>query len=455
MGTPAPASRRSRRRLAAMATGCCLAAGVLAASGVPALASTPARAASVRAASARAAPFVSFSSFLKATAGARYGSFAAANRSDVVRSAQTFGRMRSYILATYRGVKVRHSFVLDGSYFDCVTVRSQPAVRQRGIRKIATPPRARTLGRRTGPPAARTPASPLSLGRKDRYGHAVSCPAATIPMRRISLAQVTRFPTLSAFFAKGPGGAKAARALIRPTRLLDTAHRYAVMYQGASNYGGNSFLNLWDPEGDFTLSQQWYVGGPGTVEGGWIHYPDAWGYNSVLFTYWTSDNYQDGCYDLDCGAFVQTNSSIPLGASFTAYSSIGGPQYGFSMQWQYYQGNWWMFYQGTAVGYYPGGIYGSGPLATGNASVVEYGGEAVPFGDDAWPQMGSGQFASGGWAQAAFQSQVFYLAQGGPATWAQDLGGIAETPSCYTLGDTEQGSYQGDPIYFGGPGGNC
>src|SRR5207249_7804207 len=62
-----------------------------------------------------------------------------------------------------------------------------------------------------------------------------------------------------------------------------TLHRYAHAYQNVNNYGGASWLNLWDPtptNHQFSLSQQWYVGGSPvqTIEGGWQVYPDLYGH---------------------------------------------------------------------------------------------------------------------------------------------------------------------------------
>jgi neprosin-like protein len=440
---------RSPHILTVMAASGALAVGIIAAPGVTSLASAAVRTTS------SAAPFVPFRSFIRQTTDARYQALATA-RAPGARSRRTFDQMRSYILSAYRGAVVRHTFVLGGTYFDCVTVRTQLTVRDRHIKSIATPPPAiKTRGTHPGQLT-----SPLTQGRTDRYGNAISCPAGTIPMRRITLAGITRFPSLAAFLSKDPPGEKAQVPLpgktTKPASGIEpedsgNAHRYAVGYQYVNNWGGNSFLNLWDPEGDFSLSQQWYVATQGpeqTVEGGWIHYPDAFGYNSVLFIYWTSDGYQDGCYNLDCSAFVQVNNSVPLGASFSSYSSFGGAQVGFDLQWQYFQGNWWMAYGGTWVGYFPGSLYGSGELAGGNAQLTEYGGEADAFGDDAWPQMGSGDFPSAGWSYAAFQSDVFYIGQNSPAYYSS-LSPIVSNPSCYQLGDTTPDTN----IYFGGPGG--
>jgi hypothetical protein len=60
------------------------------------------------------------------------------------------------------------------------------------------------------------------------------------------------------------------------------------------------------------------------------------------------------------------------------------------------------------VGYYPTSIYNGGQLSK-NATAVKYGGETARKTGDSWPQMGSGQFASQGWQQAAYQNTIFYI----------------------------------------------
>lgn len=324
---------------------------------------------------------------------------------------------------------------------------TQPSVRDQGITKIATPPAITTVA----DPAAKQ-VSQIAPGRKDAFGNAMACPTGTIPMRRMTLEETTRFPSLAAYLGKQPVGTS------RPTITPGGPHRYAVGYQWVNNHGSNSWLNLWNPSGDFTLSQLWDVSSASTtqtLEAGWVHYPAKFGGSSVLFIFWTPDNYASGCYNLDCSGFVQTSSAATLGAAFSNYSVSGGAQYGFGLQYKWFQGNWWLFYSNTALGYYPGSIYGSGPLASGGANLVEYGGETYTAGNN-WPQMGSGQFASAGWTFSAFQNTLFYIDTGDVSQWAS-LSPIVTNPGCYTLGivPASSGGSWGSYIWFGGPGGNC
>ena len=430
------------RRLGIAFAASCLVAGTLTA--LPAASAS----ASASAAVATRATFVSYDSFIMATTSARFSTTATAQGTAMKANAQAFGQMQTYILNHYRGVAVKHSYLLDGSYFDCVVTSTQPSVRDLGIKKLATPPPTPTAGQAAGQQALQ-----LGAGLKDAFGNATACPSGTIPMRRMTLGEATQFPSLASYLDKAPAGAS------RPTITPGGPHRYAVGYQWVNNHGSNSWLNVWNVSGDFSISQIWDVSSAATtqtLEAGWIHYPAKFGTNnSVLFIFWTPNNYASGCYNLDCSGFVQTSSAAALGGSFNPVSTNGGGQYGFGLQYKWYQGNWWLYYSNTALGYYPGGIYGSGPLASGGANLVEYGGETYTAGNN-WPQMGSGQFANAGWTHAAFQNTIFYIDTSDASQWAS-LSPIVTNPGCYTLiiVPASQGGSWGTYMYFGGPGGNC
>jgi hypothetical protein len=399
------------------------------------------------------AGFVAFDAFLAGVSNAPYASLSAAGRTGVVHTESTFDEMRSYIQDLYRGVAVTHSFVEDGNYFDCVVTATQPTVRDLGITKLATPPALR--GPVTAQPKSEAPGL---AGTADAYGNATSCAPGTVPMERVSLDRMTRFPSVKAFLAKKPGVVTTPSTV---TPAASNPHRYAVGYQGVANHGGNSWVNLWNPAGDFSLSQQWYVAGSGTgtqtVEGGWIHYPGLFGSKSVLFIFFTPDNYATGCYNLTCTGFVQTDNSIGLGVPFSAYSTVGGTQYGFGEQWLFSGGNWWLFYGSTAVGYYPGSVYRTGPLSSGGSTLAEYGGETTTSNAASWPQMGSGQWANTEFGSAAFQNTLFYIPPAGGSAWL-NLSPIVTNPACYTYEfytAAQNVTGAGAQIYFGGPGGSC
>jgi hypothetical protein len=387
-----------------------------------------------------------------------------------VRDVGSFEQMRQHILLLYQRVDVSHSFMRDSDYFDCVPIEQQPSVRVLHLKEVAAPPPVASMAAASpssdGGPAAisMTPAAQLGPDDQvDQFSNSTKCEEHTIPMRRVTLDELSRFQTVEEFLEKGPHGAGHVGTSDQAPALATPTHKYAYTYQAVNNLGGNSILNNWNPavytsSGEvFSLSQQWYVGGSGaslqTVEGGWQVYPQKYGTtNAALFIYWTATDYQGtGCYNLECPAFVQINNNWTLGARFANLSTVGGTQYGVQMQWKLYGGNWWLYLQGHAVGYYPGSIYRGGQL-TRNATMIEYGGETV--GSTVWPAMGSGHFASAGWQYAAFQSNIFYIDTTSTTQWTR-LTVSTPSPTCYTVAGPSWSTTSGWGVYFyfGGPGG--
>lgn len=427
---------------------------------------------------AQAAPasFVPFNTFKEGVKAAGSGEFMARPESKV-KDAKTFEEMRQHILTMYQGVSVTHSFVLDSDHFDCVPTRQQPAMRTLGLKSIATPPPLSVL-KHAGASDGAAASSSQEAGKVqsitsqldpekqfDEFGNSVRCEADTIPMRRITLEDMTRFDSLKKFFAKGPDGAGQAPKQGVPSTPGPVLHKYAYTYQYVNNLGGNASLNLWSPyvytgsNEIFSLNQEWYVGYTGTTqtaEVGWQNYPGYYGgQNSRLFIYYTADNYnQTGCYNLSCGKFVQVNNNWYFGGGFPNYSVWGGAQYDFSAEYYLYAGNWWLALGGTWVGYYPGSVYNGGQL-THNAQIIEFGGETV--GSNPWPGMGSGGWGSYGWSYAAYQRNLWYIAPTASTYW-DTLTVSQPSSNCYNVAGPYWSSSSGWGIYFydGGPGGyNC
>jgi hypothetical protein len=410
---------------------------------------------------------VPFNDFLQQVSRVAPTSYLAQSTSRV-KTPAAFEEMRQHILTMYGGVSVRHSFLLGSDPYDCVPIMQQPSVRLRGLKSIATAPPSPPVPsgtRLSNPPATQT--GQLRPGQTlDALGNSVICEEGTIPMRRITLEELSRFETLQQFFQKGPNGAGfQPHGQVGPP-VAGPPHRYAISQQNVANIGGSSVLNLWNPRVNTTadgpqamsLSQQWYVaflssGAPQTAEAGWNVNPILYGgsTDTHLFIYWTADGYNTtGCYNLTCVAFVQVVRGNYFGGVFSQVSTDGGPQYEFTLEYFLYQGNWWLNINGTWVGYYPGALYNGGPLATA-ASVIQYGGET--FGPTIWPPMGSGEFAGSWWTRAAYQRNIFYLASPTQAFWAI-LFSYAPSPSCYTdiIGNNSGVTLWNTYLFFGGPG---
>jgi hypothetical protein len=402
--------------------------------------------------------FVPFKEFIANTTAANSAEYLTQSTNHV-KNASEFEDLRQHILTMYQGVEVSHSFVLHSQYFDCVPTNQQPSVRLLGLKSTAQPPPMPALGQDGLTTEAGEGAKQVGPGDEfDEFGNPTHCEENTIPVRRITLDELSRFETLQDFFKKSPDSVAGAAV----------THKYAYANQTVNNFGGNSALNLWRPPVDtskgevFSLSQVWYSGGSGnslqTAEGGWQNYPGKYGtQNSVLFIYWTADGYQTtGCYNLDCAAFVQTNNSYTLGGQWSNYSTLGGTQYDFTVVYELYRGNWWFGISAKNpfvwVGYYPGSLYRGGQL-TMNAQTITYGGETT--GSTIWPPMGSGQWAgNAGFGRAAYQRQIFYVDTTYASQWA-NLTPQQPSPNCYNLSGPIWGGNQiwGIYFYFGGPGG--
>jgi hypothetical protein len=350
---------------------------------------------------------------------------------------------------------VKHSFHgADGDFIDCVDINRQPAMLRPEMvgQKIQTPP---ALKPKAGPLPSNVIAAELTAithaSEVDESGQVRKCPAQTIPIRRVSMEDLKRFPSLEAWYRKSPPGfsneISAPQALSAAGLSTDPEHDYVVMWTTVANWGAQEFLNIWnnhvDNMGEFSLAQTWVVGQQDasdeqTVEAGWQHFPAKYGDDlSRLFIYSTRDWYvSTGCYNLECGDFVQIDSSIPLGGSFSNYSSLGGPQAEMQVDWVKGSdaSDWWLLIQGTWVGYYPRSLFGT---MQHTADVVKWGGEIVntqPGGTHTSTYMGSGDLAEGGFQYAAFHRHVQFV-DTNYNTIDPTLSSFVSNPGCYDLAD--------------------
>jgi hypothetical protein len=422
------------------------------------------------------AQFVPFGSFVENTRNANSSDFLA-HPGNKVKDAAAFEEMRQSILDRYQGVEVTHSFMAGGQHYDCIPINQQPAVRNFNISKIASAPPQELAGRPVTADGNVQPAQLDSEKPADEAGNSTQCGANTVPLLRTTLETTSRFATLQDFYRKSPSGAvnaaqaKAGEAAPKEEFVDPTvaSHKYSFTYQYVNNLGGNANNNIWDPYVNtslgevFSLSQEWYVGGSGsgtqTEEVGWVVYPAMFNDERVhFFIFSTPDDYnvndtKYNCWNNTCGNFVQTADKGLLGAYFNTVSTAGGTQWEFSATYYLYQGNWWLSYQGTWIGYYPGSMY-SGGQNTRNAQLIEAGTEGV--GTTVWPPEGSGAWDSTGWAHAAYQRNLWYIATGSTYnSYWDSLTRDIPSPACYNIAGPYSSSSSGWQVYFyeGGPGG--
>ena len=398
--------------------------------------------------------FVAFDGFIQQTRSAKPEDYLGKPGAEV-ESAAAFEEMRAHLLQLYDGVSVTNSFSERGRFVDCVPLDQQPGLRRPGaaretLQRVSPKEVATPSAQQQGSDAAadrKSEALDITLkpGVRDSYGHELYCAQGTIPMRRLTLEELTRFKNLSSFFRKGSlldnFELRPNPNQPRPIPADDSSHYYARGMQFVDNFGADSWLNLWNPtvaDGEMSLSQLWIVGGDGdskqTAEAGWQVYSKD-GTEARLFAYYTTKGYakDSGCYNIQCSGFVQIANNLYLGRNFDHYSSAGGTQWGFNLQWKRdTNGNWWLFYRGPgnyiALGYYPHSLYGNGVMAT-KAVKIAFGGEDT--GKPSAKQMGSGAKANAGWQRAAYQNRIFYIDMHTTSQWA-NLTKEEPNPECYT-----------------------
>lgn len=419
-------------------------------------------------ASAQTTGFVPFDQFLAHTRAQTFNPIR--NEKIRVNNARNFDEMRGHILSMYEGVRVNRSFLQGTSHFDCVPIDQQYSVRALGLKSLEIAPPVNLLAAHESVEDATAGLSSKlvspAVNDGGETGGPASCEENTVPMRRIEMEELLRYPTLEDFFRKKPAAVapetESAKEEVAPA--VNASHKYSYFTQTVDNIGANSALNIWSPYVNtaagqvFSLSQQWYVGGSGaglqTAEVGWQNYPGKYGdQRSRLFIYFTADNYtKTGCYNTDCGTFVQTSNTMPLGGAFPNYSVAGGAQYDFNAQFLLFNGNWWLAINGSWVGYYPASIYNGGQM-TKFAQRIEFGTETV--GGSTWPAAGSGAWSTQAFGYAAYHRNLYYMKTTGGSVW-DSLSPVTPSASCYNTSGTYYSTSSGWGTYFyaGGPGGS-
>ncbi len=403
-----------------------------------------------------------------------------------VATKREFDAMQEHIIKLYEGTQVVHSFEDPaGQVFDCIPIEQQPSLKGSAKAIPIAPDLTPVLQGNKPEPGKPVPVTPRTDVTRDRHGNLMQAPPGTIPVRRVTLQELTRFQTLQHFFRKTPGSIPAAPTTASstgarpgataewptgpsaPSSDVNQNHRYAYTHQDVANIGAHNMLAVYAPAVDsnqvFSLAQHWYAGGSGanhqTLEIGWQVFPGKYGHAlPVLFIYWTADNYgSTGAYNLDAPGFVQTNSNWTIGGALSPVSTQGGQQMEIEVTVFLDSGHWWLYLGGItsadALGYYPTSLYSGGQMAS-NATEILFGGETVTN-SVSWPPMGSGAFASAGWQQAAYQRDIYYFPTSGGSQWAA-LTPEQPSPACYTLTLASAPQPWGVYFFFGGPGaGDC
>ncbi|XP_024989791.1 uncharacterized protein LOC112524265 [Cynara cardunculus var. scolymus] len=339
----------------------------------------------------------------------------------------------------------------DGDIIDCVLFHSQPAFDLPELNSTVP------LNRPREPSNGHGRAGMKSELKQIWSSKGESCTPGTIPIRRTRKDDILRFNPISKFGKKFNSPIK--------TDYANKGHEYAMGYVTGEYYGINATLNVWAPyvanQLEFSLSQVWVITdvsnhGMNTIEAGWQIYPKIYGNSTPrLFIYWTSDDYRNGCYNLLCSGFVQTNDKVALGAALEPISTYNNQQYEINILiWKDPNSkDWWLKVGSSVVGYWPSTLFTD---LREHAGLIEFGGEVYNghiSGSHTSTQMGSGHFAEEGFGKASYIKSIELVDGENKLNRVSKMNLDVDNPNCYdvTSGYADNwGSY----IYFGGPGNN-
>lgn len=339
--------------------------------------------------------------------------------------------------------------------------------------KIATPPPLHPLSAETGD--RRIEHARFEL-QDDPGAHG---PKGTVPVLRKDLSKIQVRKSLRKYLSRRRGrghlSSRSVRGLLSPPPEESGSHRYASSNQSTLCFGGEGILSVNDPytetSDDFSLMQIGLVndeeGYVQSAEAGIQEMQDIYGdWVPHLFVYYTTNGYSNdddnlGGYNQDVDGWVQHDSSVYPGATFTNVSTPGGPQFQIFIKYQFFEGNWWFRVGDLWLGYYPSGLY------EGNRSVfsslgdhanrIGFWGEIFDSDDNSGPTsstMGSGYWAEDQWPWAGYQRNLkVQVDRGGSLQDYNADSTFVDSPNMYDLeihmlSGSDWGSYQ----WLGGPG---
>ncbi|KAI3893157.1 hypothetical protein MKX03_020182, partial [Papaver bracteatum] len=284
-----------------------------------------------------------------------------------------------------------------------------------------------------------------------KYG---TCPEGSIPVTRSRNSYISEPMLRNNYFSD--------KGLVYQRENQEQAN---IILQGDDFRGAQANINIWKPviePGEFSASMISVIASDDFAESinvGWQVNPALYGDNEGrFFVFWTVDNSKTtGCYDLKCTGFVQTSSTISLGAAFNPRSGsvFQGTQYHatFSIFQDQSTGNWWVQCQGVEMGYWPPSLFKQ--LST-KATIVKFGGEVLNTrnqGRHTATEMGSGHLPSeGNFGVSSYFSQIKVIDGNHRAREPETVLVYQTNPNCYGLSVDHGRHLEGYGFFYGGPG---
>jgi hypothetical protein len=368
---------------------------------------------------------------------------------DLAQTPAQIRRIQSFLDARYVNADVRHRFQSRfGENIDCIDFFAQPGVKALAAEGIHFDeiPKARVDERRPDPDQMDFGFA----GDPDQDGHARICPEGSVPMKRITSAEILAAGGLDAFRAAESAPPLRLRAAIKaaqeaplPATACDTQFgidfdKYAHVQQTYNDNNqnilvtGTASLSIHVPTFP-TISpgtirgQMWMYSGYGvnntalkctcggageavcaqSVEAGW----QVTGATPTLFTFATNDGYHTHCFGgATCTApapiWVQVSSRYMPGMALAPSTPFGTQsEISLSVSYLAFGGGSWSIMTGAEV---IGGFaakYFSGAMKT-KAQTYQVGGEAIDPSNNWGVPMGSGAQPETGYGQAAYVHDV-------------------------------------------------
>ncbi|XP_043691772.1 uncharacterized protein LOC122642385 [Telopea speciosissima] len=353
----------------------------------------------------------------------------------------------------------------EGDIFDCIDFYKQPALANPLLKdhKIQMKPSFIPKGKTNKTSSATKPFQII-------FKHEEECPQGTVPIRRTSKEDLLRARALSREFTTNISQSKrhfTGQYVSNPQLMIWIIHIVDVNDEERRGivHGASAKINVYNPTvepSQFTNAQIWINGGPNEnpnyIMAGWTVNPGLYGdHRTRLFTFWTGDNYQNGCYNTLCTGFVQVDRSITPSMILDKISTVGGHQIVVKVfvHQDRETGNWWLlaFEDDINIGYWPKSLFTY--LADG-AKSVSWGGLAKAGSNGVSPPMGSGYFPNN--PNASFFQHlelvnVDYQIDH-PHVLESKISTRVDAKNCYGIRYDLFKPETGATLVFGGPGGS-
>ena len=403
--------------------------------------------------------------FVDSLGSASHTEFAARAESRVAHE-DAFDAMRDHILGLYDGVSATHSFADEqGAVFDCIPVEQQPALRG-SDESITEPPDLPPLpsgDRDDDERTARLADLVLGPERTDLFGNTMNCPEGSIPMRRVTLEDMTRFATVRDFMRKSPlGSGRPPREDEPPT--VPVTHRWAHAYQNVANGGGQASLASGPLRSGPIRSSHFPSIGTSAGAVRTCRRPSAAGRSTrpsmatpVLTCLPTGQpTTTPRPAATTCRApLVQIGTTFAPGMALGPVSVSGGAQYEIELAYWLADGRWYLYFNGTqgsnVIGYYPSAV----PRWRAGQAGVRDRLRRRDHGDHQLPAHGQQRLREPGLERAAYHRAVGYWPPPGEAIINPNLTASQPWPGCYTAQLQLYAAPWSETLWFGGPGGSA